>query len=78
MATKAETTREDTKQQKIVDFIEDWFFNSNPQELVSGSYRREQYLDGYLDKVNSTNFYNKKTNISVIYFDKGVSSKPSV
>jgi len=45
----------------FIDFIEDWFFNSNPQELVSGSYTREQYLDGYLDKVNSTNFYNKKT-----------------
>ena len=36
----------------FIDFIEDWFFNSNPQELVSGSYRREQYLDGYLSIKN--------------------------
>jgi len=45
----------------FIDFIEDWFFNDTPEEAVSDDYAIKNYIDGYLDKVNSSKFYKNGT-----------------
>lgn len=46
----------------FIDFIEDWFFNDfSIQESIAKKYSVADYLNGYLDKVNTTNFYKYKT-----------------
>ena len=45
----------------FIDFIEDWFFNDTPEEAVSEEESIKTYIDGYLDKVNSSNFYKNGT-----------------
>ena len=45
----------------FIDTIENWFFNTNPQEKSNEAYSVKQYINGYLDKVHTTNFYNKNT-----------------
>jgi hypothetical protein len=45
----------------FLDFMEDWFLNTTSQKLVSKDYSVQQYINGYLDKVHSTNFYSKQT-----------------
>lgn len=45
----------------LFDFFEDWLFKSTPAEATSEAYSTTQYLDSFLDKVNSSNFFLKKT-----------------
>ena len=45
----------------FLDFAEDWFFNNKSQDIGVESYTKDQYIDGYFDKVNSTNFYKNET-----------------
>ena len=45
----------------FMDFIEDWFFNDTTQEAVSDTYEKSEYIDGFFDKINSSNFFSKKT-----------------
>lgn len=47
----------------FVDFIENWFFNELPEEAVSENYKISQYSDGFLNKINSSNFFLKKTKV---------------
>ena len=44
----------------LFDFFEDWLFKSIPSEATSEAYSTTQYLDSFLDKVNSSNFFFKK------------------
>jgi hypothetical protein len=44
-----------------MDFLEDWLFNSVPEEGVFEGYPRSKYLDGFIDRVNSSNSFLKKT-----------------
>ena len=41
----------------FIDFIEDWTFDGTEDELASSNYKLSQYIDGYLDKLNSSKFY---------------------
>jgi len=73
----------------FIDYLEDWLFNSIEQEAVNENYSISKYKDGFLDKVNSSNFFLKKTkeiqtslaNIPVFVIVNGsgeiVLSKPS-
>jgi len=45
----------------FIDFIEDWFFHSVPKDATTEEYSISQYSDGFLDKLNSSNFFLKKT-----------------
>jgi len=46
----------------FIDYIEDWFFLGSPnQEALGENYSRQEYIDGFLDKVNTSNFYSQKT-----------------
>ena len=45
----------------FLDFVEDWFSNSKSQDLLTENYTSKDYLTGYLNKINSANFYNTKT-----------------
>jgi len=45
----------------FLDVVENWLFNTNPQEKSNEVYSIKQYINGYLDKVHTTNFYNKNT-----------------
>jgi len=46
----------------FVDFFEDWFFSgSGLEESFSKKYSFNDYLNGYLDKINTSNFYKEKT-----------------
>lgn len=45
----------------FIDFIEDWFFTDTPKKAVSKDYKVSQYVDGFLDRVNSSHFFFKKT-----------------
>jgi hypothetical protein len=45
----------------FIDFIEDWTFDGTEDELASSNYKLSQYIDGYLDKLNSSKFYRQQT-----------------
>ena len=45
----------------FIDFIEDWFFNDVPKKATSQNYPKSEYVDGFLDNINSSNFFFKKT-----------------
>lgn len=45
----------------FLDFIEDWFFPERAEEAMSEKYSLSHYFDGFLDNVNSSNFFLKKT-----------------
>ena len=45
----------------FIDFIEDWFFTETVQEAKTEKYEISQYVDGFLDKLNSSKFYVSKT-----------------
>ena len=45
----------------FIDFLDDWFFAEASEEAVSEKYSLSQYFDGFVDKVNSSNFFLKKT-----------------
>ena len=45
----------------ISKHTEDWFFSDTPDEATSERYILPQYVEGYLEKVNSSTFFNKKT-----------------
>ena len=45
----------------FVDFINDWFFNGISGQAVSENYELSEYTNGFLDKINSSNFFLKKT-----------------
>ena len=44
----------------FVESLEDWLFNSVPEEGVFKNYSRANYFNGFRDKVNSSNFFNNK------------------
>lgn len=60
-SAKFEKTKNKKQDFPLTDFVENWFFNGASQELINENYTVDQYIEGYLDKVNSTNFYNKST-----------------
>jgi len=45
----------------FIDFLQDWSFNETPQEAIVQDYKISDYIDGYLDKLNTSNFYKNKT-----------------
>jgi len=46
----------------FIDFVEDWFFNDfSTENTITEKYSKSAYIDGFLDKVNTSNFYTKKT-----------------
>ena len=45
----------------FVDFLDDLLFTETSEEAVSETYQKSQYHDGLLDKINSSNFFLKKT-----------------
>ena len=45
----------------FMDFLEGWLFNDVPEEGISKKYSKSQYIDGFIDRVNSSNFFLKKT-----------------
>ena len=45
----------------LMDFFDDWFFNKTLKKAVSENYPSSKYFDGFLDKINSSNFFLKKT-----------------
>jgi hypothetical protein len=45
----------------FLDFIKDWFFYQDGKEVTSAHYSTKEFLNGYLDKINSSSFYKKKT-----------------
>jgi len=52
----------------FMDFIEDWFFlsdsvNSQSNKYSSKNYSRTEYIEGFLDKLNTSNFYKNKTKV---------------
>lgn len=56
-----EKTTKNSPNLPFVEFIEDWFINDTPQQQINENYKLTDYLDGYVDKTNSTNFYKKGT-----------------
>jgi hypothetical protein len=44
----------------FVDFVEDLFFQAKPQTKTSQDYSLKDFVDGYLNKTFSSNFYKKK------------------
>jgi len=50
-----------TKQKSSFPFIDKWFFNKPSEEAVIHNYETSEYFDGFLDKINSSNFFLKKT-----------------
>lgn len=45
----------------VTDFVEDRNFSKIPEEALSNKYQTPQYIDGFLNKINSSNFFLKKT-----------------
>jgi hypothetical protein len=45
----------------ITNFIEDWGVVKGPEEAISESYSRSKFLNSFIDSVNSSNFFLKKT-----------------
>ena len=44
----------------FIDFFEDWFFNEASEEAVSENYPISRYFTGFVEKINSSNFFLKK------------------
>ena len=47
----------------FLDTFEDWIFPEQSTEATNENYTVKQYVDGYIDKVNSSNFYAQKTKV---------------
>merc|ERR1712086_509994 len=45
----------------FIDFVQDWFFYNDTQGVEPNNYSVSEFVDGYLDKINSSTFYKKKT-----------------
>ena len=46
----------------FIDFVEDWFFNDfSVEEVTTENYSRSSYIEGFLNKIKTSNFYNKET-----------------
>jgi len=45
----------------FIDYVEDFFFKSLPQKAVKDTALSQSFRDGFLNKVFSSNFYNKET-----------------
>jgi hypothetical protein len=45
----------------FMDFIQDWFFTEHPADSVPREYTYQDFVEGFRDKVYTSNFYNKKT-----------------
>lgn len=45
----------------FLDVLEDWFFNESPNEAVAEKYTIQDYIDGYINKLNSSRYYSNKT-----------------
>ena len=45
----------------FIDFVEELVFRGNSQEATNHDYSLKEFIDGYLNKVFASNFYNKKT-----------------
>ena len=45
----------------FIDFIDDWFFNDSLEKAVVENYPSSKYVDSFFDKINSSNFFLKKT-----------------
>ena len=45
----------------FIDFLEDWFFNEASEEAVAQNYPISKYFTGFVEKINSSNFFLKKT-----------------
>tara|TARA_B110000003_G_scaffold91467_1_gene93692 strand:+ start:5639 stop:7075 length:1437 start_codon:yes stop_codon:yes gene_type:complete len=43
------------------DFVNDWFFAETSKEAIAEKYSSSQYFNGFFDKLNSSNFFLKKT-----------------
>lgn len=46
----------------VSDFVEDRGFEATPDEALSSTYNKSHYFNGFLNKINSSNFFLKKTN----------------
>jgi hypothetical protein len=44
----------------IIDFIDDWTLVDVPKEAILKKYSISQYFEGFLNKLNSSNFFLKK------------------
>ena len=49
------------KKLPLADFKGDWFVTDTLDDSTSDKYISSQYSDGYLEKINSSNFFNQKT-----------------
>lgn len=45
----------------FLDVLEDWFFTETPDEAVTEKYTVKDYINGYVNKLNSSSYYLKKT-----------------
>ena len=45
----------------FMDYLEAWFFNGTSDQAEIENYPKEDYLDGFFDKINSSNFFLKQT-----------------
>jgi hypothetical protein len=45
----------------FTDYIDDWFFAETTEEAISDKYTLKKYTDGFLDKLNSSDFFLNKT-----------------
>ena len=45
----------------FMDYLEAWFFNGTSEEAEIKNYTKDNYLEGFLDKTNSSNFFLKET-----------------
>jgi hypothetical protein len=46
----------------MIDYIEDREFTTIPEKAVAYNYLKDQYVNGFLTKITSSNFFLKKTN----------------
>ena len=46
----------------MIDYIEDREFTTTPEKAVAYNYLKDQYFNGFLTKLTSSNFFLKKTN----------------
>ena len=45
----------------FMDYLEAWFFNGTSEEAEIKNYTKDNYLEGFLDKTNSSKFFLKET-----------------
>jgi hypothetical protein len=43
------------------EFVKDWVFINNSEEAINTNYSMSEYVDGFQNKINSSNFFLKKT-----------------